>query len=79
MDSWGFYLSRIFLEFFPKPVYSTMVVEKFQICSVQITGKYICETKNWIWSFLLMPPTKNLPPGFYHYPQTAFSEDIFPQ
>ena len=56
-----------------------MVVEKFQICSVQITGKYICETKNWIWSFLLMPPTKNLPPGFYHYPQTAFSEDIFPQ
>ena len=33
-------------EFFPKPVYSTMVPEKFQIYSVKITGKYICESKN---------------------------------
>ena len=34
MDFQGVYLSRIFLEFFPKPAYSTMVVKKFQIYSV---------------------------------------------
>ena len=38
-----------------------MVVEKFQIYGVKITGKYICESKNWICSFLLMAPSKNLP------------------
>ena len=31
MDSQGVYLARNFLEFFPKPVYSTMVAKKFQI------------------------------------------------
>ena len=35
-----------------------MVAEKFQIYSVKIAGKYICELKNWICSFLLMPPGK---------------------
>ena len=64
MDSWGVYLSRIFLEFFPKPVYSTMVAEKFQIYDVKITGKYIYESKNWICSFLLMSPSKTLPQVF---------------
>ena len=42
MDSQGVYLSRIFLEFFLKPVCPTMVAEKFQIHGVKITGKYIC-------------------------------------
>ena len=51
----------MFLDFFPKPIYSTMVAEKFQSCGeIKITGKYICESKNWIWSFLLMPPSKTL-------------------
>ena len=27
---------------------------------VKNTGKYICELKIWIWSFLLMPPSKTL-------------------
>ena len=54
MDSKGVYVAGIFLEFFHKPVYSTMVVEKFQIYVVTITGKYICESKNWICLFLLM-------------------------
>ena len=31
METKGVYLSRIFLEFFPKPVYFTLVAEKFQI------------------------------------------------
>ena len=48
------FISSESLNFFPKPVYSTMVVEKFQIYSVKITDKYFCETKNWICSFLLM-------------------------
>ena len=33
---------------------------KFQIHGVEITGKCICESKNWICSFLLMSPSKNL-------------------
>ena len=45
----GFYLPRVFVEFFSKPVYSTMVAEKFQIYSVKITGKYICESKDWFF------------------------------
>ena len=59
------FISPESLIFFPKPVYSTMVVEKLQIHCVRITGKYICESKNWICSFLLMPSSKTLP-GFYH-------------
>ena len=62
-------LSRIFLEFFSKYVYSTMAVEKFQIYSVKITDKYISETKNWIYLFLLMPTSKNLPQVFIITPQ----------
>ena len=62
MDSYGVYvLSRMLLEFFLKPVFRTMVAEKFQIHSVTITGKCICESKNWICSFLFMSLSKNLP------------------
>ena len=38
-----------------------MVAEKFQIHGVKVTVKCICESKNWICSFLLMSETKNLP------------------
>ena len=31
--------------------------------------KYICESKNWICSFLLMPPSKTLPQVFIIIPQ----------
>ena len=47
-----------------------MIAEKFQICSFKITGKYICESKNWIYSFLLMPKSKTLPQIFIIIPQT---------
>ena len=40
------YLSRIFPEFFLKPVYPTMIAEKYQIYGVKITERYICESKN---------------------------------
>ena len=52
----------MFLEFFLKPVFRTIVAENFQIHGVKITGKYICESKSWTCSFLLMPLSKNLPP-----------------
>ena len=41
-----------------------MVVEKFQIYRAKITGKYICKSKNWICSVLLMPTNKTLPQVF---------------
>ena len=37
--------ARVFLEFSPKPVYSTMVAEKFQIYSVKITGNTLVSQK----------------------------------
>ena len=51
--------SKCFLNFF-KPVFWTMVAEKFQIHGVKITGKCICESKNWICLFLLMSLSKSL-------------------
>ena len=55
----------VYIHYSPPP---PMVAEKFHIYSIKITGKYICEPKNWICSFLLMFPKQNSPPGFYHYP-----------
>ena len=42
-----------------------MVAEKFQIYSVKIATKYICESKNWIYSFLIFSrPQSKLSPRF---------------
>ena len=60
MDSKGVYLSSIFPEVFLKPVYPTMILEKFQIYGIKITGKYICESKVEFFK-------QNSPPGSYHY------------
>ena len=70
----GVYLSRIFLKFLTKTVYSI----KFQIYSLKITSMFI----------FTHAPNQNSPPGFYHYTlgiiithssQTAFSKIFFPQ
>ena len=37
---------------------SSEALEKFQIYGVKITGRYSCEQKNWIFSFLLIPPSR---------------------
>ena len=66
MDSLEVYLSRIFLEFFPKPVYSTMVVEKFQIYGAKITANTFASQK--IESA-----------HFYSCPQAKLSPIIIPQ
>ena len=45
MDALEIYFSRRFDESSVKPVYATMVREKFQIYGVQITEKCICKSK----------------------------------
>ena len=65
---------------FLQPVYPTIIAEKFQMYGLFITGKYICESKNRIFSVLLMPPNKNLPQVLIIIPQAKgncqFSPDI---
>ena len=78
-------ISRIHIQFFPKPLYSAMVAEKFQIYSVKITANTFVSQK--IESVFTHAHKKNLPPEFYHYlpgrwelpiaPHTAFFEEIF--
>ena len=70
------YLSRAFLEFFPKPVYSTMVVEEFQVYGVKITGKYIYSYTQAKISprFLSLPSSQK---ETTHSSRAAFSEDLF--
>ena len=41
-----------------------MVAKNFQIHGVKITGKCICESKNWLFTHALK---QNSPPGFYHH------------
>ena len=41
----GLYSLQNIFEFFLKPVYCTIVAEKFKIHGVKITGKCICESK----------------------------------
>ena len=74
------------LNFFVKPVYPTMVAEKFEIRCVKITGKYI-ESKKWICSNILMPLCKTLPQIFIitppgsrelcNSPKQRFFENLF--
>ena len=59
------------LIFFLKPTYPTMVGKKIQIYGVNITWKYICESKDWIFSFSLTPPSKTLPQVFIITPSQA--------
>ena len=60
MGSYGFYLSRIFIEFFSN-LYIPPQLRKCFKFMVKITEKYFCESKNRIWSFLLIFPRKSLP------------------
>ena len=47
-----------------KPVYATMVAEKFQIQVVKITGKYICESKKIESVHFYSCPQAKLSPWF---------------
>lgn len=52
------YKSRLCMKFSST---SNTSVEKYEIHGVNITGRYICQPKNWICLFLLMPKSKTLP------------------
>ena len=63
-----------------------MFAEKFRSYGIKITGKYICESQNWIWSFLPILPSKTLTQIFIiihrkkeiiHSSRKVFSEDVF--
>ena len=64
-----------------------MVAEKFHICGVKITGKYICESKMLNLFIFTHVSKKSYLRGSYHYnpgrrklpilPPTAFSEGLF--
>ena len=56
----GFMFPEYFLIFFSNLYISRWLKKLFQIHGVQIIGKYIYESKNWIWSLLLIPPSKTL-------------------
>ena len=84
MDSQGVYLSRIFLEFFPKPVYSTMVAEKFQIYSVKLLQIHLWVKKLNLFIFT-HAPKQNSPLGFHGRreltipPEQLFLKIFFPE
>ena len=84
VDSLGVCLFKIFLQ----PVYSTMIVEKFWIYGVQVTRKYICKSKNWICSFLLifivsphafLSCSPQVDGNYLFLLNSVFSKSIFPQ
>ena len=57
-----------------------MARENFKIYGVKITGKCIYESKNKIYSFLLLHPSKTLPQVLIitHFPQEEFFENLSP-
>ena len=80
----GFISPEYFFNFFLK-LYIPPWLWKILKFMVKITGKSICESQNWICSFLLMPAKLfrkflSLPPrqkDIFHSFRTVFSEDIF--
>ena len=83
----GFSL-RVFLEFSPKFVYSTMVAEKLQVYSAKITANTFANQKIESVHFYSCPQAKLSPrflslssrqTGIAHSSWTAFFEDIFPE
>ena len=76
LNSLRLYLTRIFDEFSLKPVYPTTFGKYFQIYGIEITKKYICESQNLIWTFLLISQSKNFshPLAKGKLPRQCFSE-----
>ena len=60
MKSWGFYLSKIFLEFFSNmyiPPWLQMVLMVLKL----LANTYVSQSKNWVFSFFVMLPSKTFP------------------
>ena len=82
----GFISPEYFLIFFSNLYIPPWLKKMFQIHGVKITGKYICESNNWICSNLLMPSSKTPPrflssllqaEGNYPFPPNKFFENLF--
>ena len=72
--------SRIFVEFYLKPIYPTMVGESLQIHGVQITGKCICQSSlqsKTLFQVLIItpPPPPPPPPKITNFSQAEFFEN----
>ena len=82
----GFISPRIFLDFFPKPVYST-IMEKFQIYSVRITANTFMSIKLNLFNFTHAskrnsPHVSSLSSSqtrIAHFSRVAFLKIFFPE
>ena len=79
MDSQGVYLSRIFLEFFLKPVYvSPWLLKNFKFMVLRLLVNRFVSRENESIHFYSCPK-QNSPPGFYHYHSGEKEPTHFPQ
>ena len=81
----GFIFSESFLNFFLNLYIPPWLWKSFKVIVLRLL-QYICESKNWICSFLIMTPSKTLPrflslssrqTEIAHSSRTTFFEDIF--
>ena len=81
-----FICPECFLNFFSNLYDPPWLPKQCQFYGVEVTEKYIYESKNLIWSFLRMSPSKTFPQvlintpqveGYYPFPQTALFENLF--
>ena len=71
------FLFRIFVEFSPKLLHTTMVGGSFQIYSIQITGKCICKSKKLKIETFTHSPVQNSLSGSYHHPLAVLFSKIY--
>ena len=63
MKSWGFYLSKIFLEFFSNMYIPPWLQKSYGVNGVKITGKYICQSVKKLSLFIFChAPKQNITP-----------------
>ena len=81
----GFISPESFLNFFLNLYIPPWLWKSFKVIVLRLL-QYICESKNWICSFLIMTPSKTLPrflslssrqTEIAHSSRTTFFEDIF--
>ena len=78
------FVSTAFLEFSPKPVYSTLVPERFQTYSVKITANNFVNQKIESVYFYSVPPPRSLSlssrqTGITESSRTMFLKILFPE
>ena len=78
MDPERVYLSRTFLEFFLKPVYRTMMVEKFQIHGLRVLENiFVSQKIESVLNLKTLPHYDSRQEEITHFPQIMFFENLF--